>query len=111
MTQTPTILVIRKSLKVFVCGIIGFLPALGIMPTFFALLSWRENKSGLSSFFCAVACVYAAVSVVVGLFAAIYSLAGWASSRPLLKSTWNPADRYLNLGVRLGLEGLLASAL
>ena len=111
MPPTPAILVIRKSLKVFVCGIIGFLPALGIIPTFFVLLSWRENKSDLNSFFCAVVCGCAAVSVVVGLFAGIYSLVGWASVRPLLKNCWNPADRYLNLGVTLGLAGVLAAVL
>jgi hypothetical protein len=108
---SPTILVIRKSLKVFVCGIIGFLPALGIFPAFFAILSWRENNSGLGSLLCAIVCGCAAVSVVVGLFAAIYSLVGWASIRSLLKNCWNPAERYLNVGVGLGLAGLLAAVL
>ena len=111
MPPTPTILVIRKSLKVFVSGIIGFLPALGIIPTFFVLLSWREDRSEMNSFFCAVVCICAAVSVVVGLFAGIYSLAGWASARLLLKHSWNPAERYLNVGVALGLAGLLAAVL
>ncbi len=111
MTAVPTILVIRKSLRIFVCGIIGMLPALAIVPTFVALLYWRENNSAFNSFFCALVCACAALSVVFGLFAAIYSVVGWVSIRPLLKRSWNPAERYLNLGVTLGLAGLLGAVL
>ena len=75
------------------------------------LLSWRENKPDLDSFFCTVVCACVAISVVVGLIAGIYSLVGWISVRPLLKNSWNPADRCLNLGVALGLAGVLASIL
>ena len=34
------ILVIRKSLIAFVCGLIGFLPIIGIIPAVYALSCW-----------------------------------------------------------------------
>ncbi len=33
---------IRKSLTVFVCGLIGFLPIIGLVPAIFALLGWAQ---------------------------------------------------------------------
>lgn len=40
----PRILVIRKSLAAFVCGIFGFLPFLGLVPGIYALLCWAEIR-------------------------------------------------------------------
>ncbi len=36
---------IRKSLTVFVCGLIGFLPIIGIVPAIFALVGWARVAS------------------------------------------------------------------
>ena len=35
---------IRKSLTVFVCGIIGFLPLVGLVPAIYALFSWIKIR-------------------------------------------------------------------
>jgi hypothetical protein len=40
----PRILVIRKSLTAFVCGLIGFLPSIGIVPGLFALSCWGSIR-------------------------------------------------------------------
>jgi len=36
---------IRKSLVIFVCGIIGFLPFVGIVPAVYALYSWETVRT------------------------------------------------------------------
>ena len=33
---------IRKSLATFVCGIVGFLPIIGLLPAVYAIVSWRS---------------------------------------------------------------------
>lgn len=33
---------IRKSLATFACGIVGFLPIIGLLPAVYAILSWRR---------------------------------------------------------------------
>jgi uncharacterized membrane protein len=33
---------IRKSLTCFVCGLIGFLPVIGVIPAIFALVGWAQ---------------------------------------------------------------------
>lgn len=38
----PRIFVIRKSLAAFVCGCIGFLPIIGVVPGLYALLCWAR---------------------------------------------------------------------
>jgi hypothetical protein len=38
------ILVIRKSLIAFVCGLIGFLPIIGILPGLYALICWGSIR-------------------------------------------------------------------
>jgi hypothetical protein len=38
------ILVIRKSLTAFVCGLIGFLPIIGIVPGLYALSCWGSIR-------------------------------------------------------------------
>ena len=40
----PRILVIRKSLTAFVCGLIGFLPIIGILPGLYALSCWGSIR-------------------------------------------------------------------
>jgi hypothetical protein len=40
----PRIVVIRKSLTAFVCGLIGFLPIIGIVPGLFALSCWGSIR-------------------------------------------------------------------
>ena len=37
----PRIIVIRKSLTAFVCGLVGFLPIIGVLPGLYALLCWN----------------------------------------------------------------------
>jgi hypothetical protein len=70
----PRILVIHKSLTAFVCGLIGFLPFIGIVPGLYALFCWAH----------------------IGI------------NYP---EEWNPASAYLSWGARLGVLGLLGSAL
>ena len=38
----PRILVIHKSLTAFVCGLIGFLPFIGLVPGLYALRCWAH---------------------------------------------------------------------
>ena len=33
---------IRKSLTTFTCGIVGFLPVIGLIPAVYAILNWRR---------------------------------------------------------------------
>jgi hypothetical protein len=40
----PRILVIRKSLTAFVCGLIGFLPIIGVVPGLYALSCWGSVR-------------------------------------------------------------------
>ena len=40
----PRILVIRKSLTAFVCGLIGFLPVIGLVPGIYALVCWARIR-------------------------------------------------------------------
>jgi hypothetical protein len=40
----PRIFVIRKSLAAFVCGLIGFLPIVGIVPGLYALSCWGSIR-------------------------------------------------------------------
>jgi hypothetical protein len=40
----PRILVIRESLTAFVCGMIGFLPIIGLVPGLYALLCWARIR-------------------------------------------------------------------
>ena len=68
------ILVIRKSLTAFVCGLIGFLPIIGVVPGLYALFCWAH----------------------IGIH---------------YPDEWNPASAYLSWGARLGVLGLLGSAL
>ena len=41
----PRIIVIRKSLTAFVCGLIGFLPIIGVLPGLYALSCWNHIHS------------------------------------------------------------------
>ena len=41
----PRILVIRKSLRAFVCGMVGFLPIVGVVPGLYALFCWARIRS------------------------------------------------------------------
>lgn len=41
----PRIIVIRKSLTAFVCGLIGFLPIIGVLPAVYALLCWNGVRT------------------------------------------------------------------
>jgi hypothetical protein len=41
----PRIFVIRKSLTAFVCGLIGFLPIIGVLPGLYALLCWSRIRT------------------------------------------------------------------
>lgn len=41
----PRILVIRNSLTAFVCGMIGLLPIVGVVPGFYALFNWARIRS------------------------------------------------------------------
>jgi len=41
----PRILVIHKSLTAFVCGLIGFLPFIGLVPGLYALFCWAHIRS------------------------------------------------------------------
>ena len=41
----PRILVIRKSLTAFVCGLIGLLPLVGVAPAVYALLCWNRIRA------------------------------------------------------------------
>lgn len=38
------IIVIRKSLTVFVCGLFGFLPFIGLLPGLYALFCWAHIR-------------------------------------------------------------------
>ena len=40
----PRIIVIRKSLTAFVCGLIGFLPVIGVVPAVIALVWWNQIR-------------------------------------------------------------------
>ena len=40
----PRIYVIRTSLTAFVCGLIGFLPLIGLLPGIYALLCWARIR-------------------------------------------------------------------
>ncbi len=40
----PRIFVIRKSLTAFVCGLIGFLPIIGIVPGLYAVSCWGSIR-------------------------------------------------------------------
>lgn len=40
----PRIIIIRKSLAAFVCGLFGFLPFLGLVPALYALLAWAHIR-------------------------------------------------------------------
>lgn len=40
----PRIIVIRKSLTAFVCGLIGVLPIIGVVPGVCALLCWARIR-------------------------------------------------------------------
>jgi hypothetical protein len=40
----PRIIVIRKSLAAFVCGLFGFLPFIGLVPALYALLAWAHIR-------------------------------------------------------------------
>jgi hypothetical protein len=35
---------IRRSLTAFICGIVGFLPVIGLVPGFYALICWRSVR-------------------------------------------------------------------
>ena len=41
----PRIIVIRTSLAAFVCGLIGFLPIIGVLPGLYALLCWNRIRT------------------------------------------------------------------
>ena len=41
----PRIIVIRKSLTAFVCGLVGFLPFLGLVPGLYALYCWAHIRA------------------------------------------------------------------
>ena len=41
----PRIIVIRNSLAAFVCGIVGFLPFIGLVPGLYALLCWARIRT------------------------------------------------------------------
>jgi len=41
----PRIIVIRTSLTAFVCGLIGFLPVIGIVPGLYSLLCWNRIRT------------------------------------------------------------------
>jgi hypothetical protein len=38
----PRIIVIRESMTAFVCGMIGFLPIIGLLPGLYALYCWNR---------------------------------------------------------------------
>jgi hypothetical protein len=38
----PRIVVIRKSVRAFICGIIGFLPIMGVVPGLYAIFCWAD---------------------------------------------------------------------
>ena len=40
----PRIIVIRLSLRAFVCGLVGFLPIIGVVPGLYALLCWGRIR-------------------------------------------------------------------
>jgi len=44
MPQMPRIIVIRLSLRAFVCGLIGFLPVIGVVPGLYALICWSRIR-------------------------------------------------------------------
>ena len=44
-TPVARIVVIRKSLAAFVCGIFGFLPFLGLVPGLYALFCWARIRA------------------------------------------------------------------
>ncbi len=41
----PRILVIRKSLTAFVCGLFGLLPFIGLVPGLYALFCWARIRA------------------------------------------------------------------
>ncbi len=41
----PRIIVIRKSMTAFVCGLIGFLPIIGLLPGLHALYCWNHIRT------------------------------------------------------------------
>ncbi len=40
----PRVIVIQLSLRAFVCGMIGGLPVIGLMPALYALFCWARNR-------------------------------------------------------------------
>lgn len=42
MDPSPRIIVIKESLTAFGCGLVGFIPIIGLIPALCALLCWRR---------------------------------------------------------------------
>jgi hypothetical protein len=42
MDPSPRIIVIKESLTAFGCGLVGFVPIIGLIPAICALLCWRR---------------------------------------------------------------------
>ena len=45
LSPVPRIIVIRKSLAAFVCGLVGFLPFVGLLPGLYALSCWARIRT------------------------------------------------------------------
>ena len=66
------ITVTRKSLRAFGCGLFGFIPVIGLLPSLEALSLWfriRKNYQGWNP-----AAKYLRYAAVLGLFGLLYSL-------------------------------------
>ena len=44
MNPTERIAIIRKSLTIFICGLFGLLPVIGIIPGIFSMVGWAQIR-------------------------------------------------------------------
>ena len=64
--------VTRKSLRAFTCGLLGFIPVIGLLPSLEALSLWFRIRKGYAGW--NPAAKYLRYASVLGLFGLLYSL-------------------------------------
>ena len=64
-------------------------------------------RKSLAAFVCGII----GVVPLIGFVPAVWALVSWRQVRTRYRDEWNPASAYLSWGARLGLLGLIGSAL
>jgi hypothetical protein len=102
---------IRKSLAVFICGLIGSVFVIGLVPACY--VGERAFFAGNDEDFANAPLWWGPIIVLLGmgLVPAIWALLGWGRIRVRYGRQWNPAASYLWWGIRLTIVTLLFSAL